>query len=119
MLRILKSRSLGPTQWVEARPVPPLSSFVINQKNRPNNNVESVYIGRPSMFGNPYRIGPDGTRSEVIQKYEIGARSMIEIDDRFRAAVKNLKGKLLVCWCRPLACHGDVLVRLAEELNAS
>ena len=117
MLRILKSRSLGPTEWVHARPIPPLSSMVINQKNRPCSNVESVYIGRPSMFGNPYRIGVDGTREEVITKYDIWVREMIKVDDRFRGAIKGLKGKLLVCWCRPLACHGDVLVRIAEELN--
>ena len=29
-----------------------------------------VYIGRGSMWGNPFRIGPDGTRIEVIKKYE-------------------------------------------------
>jgi Domain of unknown function (DUF4326) len=117
MLRILKPRSLGPTKFTLPRPLPPHSSYVVNQKNRPASNVSTVYIGRPSMFGNPYRIGVDGTREEVIQKYDIWAREMIDMDDEFKAAVKALKGKLLVCWCRPLACHGDALVRLAEELN--
>ena len=28
-----------------------------------------VYIGRPSKWGNPYVIGPDGTREQVIAKY--------------------------------------------------
>ena len=28
-----------------------------------------VYIGRPSKWGNPFRIGPDGNREEVIRKY--------------------------------------------------
>ncbi|PIW12451.1 MAG: hypothetical protein COW35_01440, partial [Candidatus Infernicultor aquiphilus] len=30
-----------------------------------------VYIGRPSKWGNPFTIGKDGTRSEVIEKYRI------------------------------------------------
>lgn len=114
---MLKSRSMGPTRFIEARPLPPFSSLVINQKNKPTNNVASVYIGRPSMFGNPYRIGVDGTREQVIQKYDIWARGMIVLDEEFRTAVKKLRGKLLVCWCRPLACHGDALVRLSDELN--
>ena len=27
------------------------------------------YIGRPSVLGNPYRIGIDGDRAQVIQKF--------------------------------------------------
>jgi hypothetical protein len=30
------------------------------------------------------------------------------------AAVPKLRGRDLVCWCAPLACHGDVLIRLAN-----
>ena len=117
---LFKSRSLGVSRMTMEQPytLPPLSSSVINQKNRPNNNTESVYIGRPSIFGNPYRIGFDGTRAEVIQKYEMYVRERIEIDNRFRNAIKGLKGKLLVCWCKPLPCHGDVLIKITEELNS-
>jgi hypothetical protein len=69
-----------------------------------------VYIGRPSIWGNPYSIGRDGTREQVIAKYE--ANLSPELKER---AKKELKGKILGCWCAPLACHGDVLARIANE----
>ena len=76
-----------------------------------------IYIGRPSLFGNPYTIGPDGSRAQVIEKYRTYARERVMTDPGFRAAVKALHGKMLACWCVPLDCHGDVLVALARELN--
>lgn len=70
-----------------------------------------VYIGRPSKWGNPYQIGVHGTREEVIQKY----REMILGNKKLLAALPELRGKVLGCWCYPLACHGDVLVELLED----
>jgi len=70
----------------------------------------SVYIGRPSKWGNPFIIDRDGTREEVIAKY----REYIMADTYLRSAVKSLKGLDLVCWCAPQACHGDVLLELAN-----
>lgn len=70
-----------------------------------------VYIGRPSKWGNPFAVGYDGTREEVIQKYETWLRGQPAL----MAAVKSLRGLTLGCWCRPKMCHGDVLVRIAEE----
>ena len=67
-----------------------------------------VYIGRPSEWGNPFRIGPDGTRSQVIEKYRIYARRFTQED------LKELRGKRLGCYCHPLPCHGDVLASLAD-----
>jgi hypothetical protein len=69
-----------------------------------------VYIGRPSQWGNPFAIGPDGTRADVIAKYEAWLREQPGL----MASVGELRGKVLGCWCAPQACHGDVLVRLAE-----
>jgi hypothetical protein len=71
----------------------------------------SVYIGRPSKFGNPFVIGKDGTRPEVIAKFEAYILSNPELMD----ALKELRGKDLVCYCAPQACHGDVLMRLANK----
>jgi Domain of unknown function (DUF4326) len=68
-----------------------------------------VYIGRPSKWGNPFEIGRDGTREEVILKYEIWLHSKPEL----LAALPELKDKVLGCWCAPKACHGDVLASLA------
>ena len=70
-----------------------------------------VYIGRPSKWGNPFVIGADGSRAEVISKYE----RMLMTSPTLQAALHELKGKDLVCWCSPQACHGDVLLKLANK----
>jgi hypothetical protein len=70
----------------------------------------AVYIGRPSKWGNPFVIGRDGTRSEVVARY----RSYLLGNTQLMAALPELAGKDLVCWCAPDACHGDVLVELAN-----
>lgn len=72
-----------------------------------------VYIGRPSKWGNPYKIGPDGTRAEVIAKYEEHVRTSIIL----MRALPELRGKTLGCWCPPKPCHGDVLLKLLKEMG--
>ena len=67
-----------------------------------------VYIGRPSKWGNPFTIGKDGTRKEVIAKY----RKWILTQPELLRHLEELRGKTLGCWCSPLACHGDVLIEL-------
>lgn len=69
-----------------------------------------VYIGRPSKWGNPYTIGKDGTREQVIDKY----RDWIKTQPFLLGAVHELKGQRLACWCAPQPCHGDVLAELAN-----
>ncbi len=70
-----------------------------------------VLVCRPSKWGNPFHIGRDGTRSEVIVKY----RQWIVQQPELMAALHELRGKRLGCWCSPKACHGDVLAELANE----
>lgn len=72
--------------------------------------TDAVYIGRPSKWGNPFVIGKDGTRAEVISKYE----AWIVQQPELMASLHELTGKVLVCWCMPEACHGEVLLRLAN-----
>lgn len=74
-------------------------------------NKYDVYIGRPSKWGNPFIIGRDGTRDEVVAKYE----AWIYTQPQLLADLHELRGKVLGCWCAPLACHGDVLARLANQ----
>ena len=69
-----------------------------------------VYIGRGTKWGNPFKIGRDGTREDVIKKYE----AYLQQQPAVLAAIPELAGKLLGCHCKPLACHGDVLARLAD-----
>jgi len=70
-----------------------------------------VYIGRPSKWGNPFEIGRDGTREQVIAKYE----KWLAEQPHLLAALGELRGKVLGCWCAPLACHGEVLARIANQ----
>jgi hypothetical protein len=69
--------------------------------------AHDVYIGRPSKWGNPFVIGRDGSREEVIAKYDAWLLEQPELV----TALPQLAGKTLGCWCAPQACHGDVLVR--------
>lgn len=74
----------------------------------------AVYIGRGSKWGNPYRIGPDGTRAEVIEKYrDYGLKNMFHL-----YAKLELHGRDLLCFCKPAACHGDLLLGWANESPA-
>lgn len=80
-------------------------------KRDTNKFADVVYIGRPTKWGNPFVIGQDGTRKEVIAKY----RDYVLADPSLLDAVKSeLKGKTLSCWCKPKVCHGDVLLQLAN-----
>jgi len=71
-----------------------------------------VYIGRGSKWGNRFVIGRDGDREEVIWKY----REWILKNDYLLSCLGELKDKVLGCYCKPLACHGDVLVELVEKM---
>lgn len=69
-----------------------------------------VYIGRPSKWGNPFVIGKDGTREEVVAKYEEYIKSRPDL----MRSLPELKGKTLGCWCFPYLCHGDILAKLLQ-----
>lgn len=77
-----------------------------------------VYIGRPSKWGNPftYLLGTKaefkvGSREEAVEAY----RTWIQTQPHLSAAAKTeLRDKVLGCWCAPLACHGDVLLEIAN-----
>ena len=81
---------------------------VVNCKKEPYD----VYIGRPSKWGNPFKIGRDGSRQEVILKYKDMIISNTEL---IKQIPIELRGKTLGCWCKPDACHGDVLVELVDK----
>ncbi len=70
------------------------------------------YIGRPGPWGNPFVIGQDGTREQVIELYRAWLAKHPEIKARARLVLRD---KVLGCWCAPLACHGDVLAEVAER----
>lgn len=86
----------------------PLETRVVHCKKE----KYDVYIGRPSCWGNPFEIGRDGNRNEVIEKYKQWLKTQPELLKR----IKELKGKVLGCWCHPKKCHGDILAKLANSL---
>jgi hypothetical protein len=94
-----------PFTLVQDAPVP----RVLNQ-HRDGRPAGTVYIGRPSPWGNPFAIGRDGDRDSVMARYVAWLGDTPDLVDRAR---RELAGKDLVCWCAPAACHGHVLRDLA------
>lgn len=72
----------------------------------------SVYIGRPSKWGNPFVRGEHGNRDEVIAKHREWFLSQPELMETAR---RELAGRDLVCFCAPKPCHGDVLLEVANS----
>jgi hypothetical protein len=68
--------------------------------------ADAVYCGRPSRWGNPFVVGRDGTRNEVCDRFE---REVLP-----RLNVTVLRGRDLVCWCAPLRCHCDAILKKAN-----
>ena len=86
-----------------------------------NASKDHVYIGRDmtkhvkgaigSKWGNPFRGDKHGDNWAI--KYEEYVRSKPEL----MASLGELRGKVLGCWCAPEPCHGDVLIKMLNELN--
>jgi hypothetical protein len=81
----------------------------------------AVYVGRPTKFGNPFTHVNNhktlaayivDTRAEAVKQFE---EWLLKQPALVSAVKKELKGKNLVCWCAPLSCHADVLMRIANE----
>lgn len=77
------------------------------------------YVGRPTVFGNPYshKEGTTArfkvaTREEAIAKFE---EWVLTKPGLIRLIKQELKAKILGCWCAPLPCHAEVLARIANE----
>ncbi len=73
---------------------------------------DAVFIGRPSKWGNPFIHGKHGTREEVVAKFEA---YLLAHPTLLEEAKKELRDRDLVCFCYPLACHGEVLLRYANK----
>lgn len=73
----------------------------------------AVLVDRTTDFGNPFKIGRDGSREEVIDKYE---RWIFQIEQsRLRVRMQEeLRGNDLLCWCAPQECHADIILKIAN-----
>jgi len=76
-----------------------------------------IYIGRGSKWGNPFVINDTNSRDDVIEKYEHYLRNKIAKGEITKEDFLQLKGKVLGCFCKPKRCHGDVIVKIYNELN--
>ena len=73
----------------------------------------AVYVGRPSIWGNPFREGVHGTHEEVIKLYHQWLKDPDQTK-LVRAMKNELQGCDLVCWCKPEPCHGDIILKVAN-----
>ena len=87
---------------------------VVNRRR----DLFDVYIGRPSPFGNPFSHKPFtmaqyrvSSREEAIARFREWFLAQPELVARAR---RELKGKVLGCWCKPAACHGDVIAEIID-----
>jgi hypothetical protein len=91
--------------------------------NRRTYRGEGIYIGRPSLFGNPYTVREYG-RQEAIRLYRRWLWDRILEQGEVYAELKRLaemakQGEVtLICWCAPEPCHGDMVRRSVEWLNS-
>jgi Domain of unknown function (DUF4326) len=72
---------------------------------------DDLYIGRGGPWGNPFQIGRDGDRATVLRRHERWLCGQHHLLRR----IDELRGRNLVCFCAPEACHGDLLLRLANS----
>lgn len=77
-----------------------------------------VAVDRSSPFGNPFHLGKDGGRTEVLAKYREYFYERVEKDEDFKRKVLALRGKRLGCWCAPLLCHGAIIAEYVENYYA-
>lgn len=82
-------------------------TIVVNCKKEDYN----VLIHRKTKWGNPFIIGIDGDRIEVINRYSTWIRGNTEL----LSMLPELVGKRIGCVCTPLPCHGDVLLLIMKE----
>lgn len=137
----------------ETRPTTVVNVRVAHIRPRGYSNLRSwmqdpnnIYIGRggclvidgvrfpsrSSTFANPYKIGRDGTREEVIQKFRDNIVTRLEGDTHLQEELRKLKGYNLGCWCVPedwvweehmgdneedFVCHGQVLCQLIDQYS--
>ena len=82
-----------------------------------NSDMNNTPVGEPGWLGNPYPKGDHG-REKCIELFREDFVERLQADPGFRSAVENLQGKTLSCYCKPKACHGDVILEFLEDGQA-
>jgi Domain of unknown function (DUF4326) len=98
---------------------------MIRIENKKTYRGEGVYVGRPSLLGNPFKIGRHGTREEVIRQYrgwlwrQINLRGEVYEELRLLAAKAKQGDLVLICWCVPERCHAEILKSAVTWMNSN
>jgi hypothetical protein len=89
----------------------------------------AVYVGWPGRWGNPFPVCEHRTRQQAVDQFARLLRGVVrgvDLCEHARSTVypelwevrEFLAGRDLACWCpQGLACHGDVLLRVANNLG--
>lgn len=94
---------------------------VVNKYKVNMQDPDIIYIGRGSIWGNPFVMGGSGrrTREKVIEMYREYLWGRIQSGVITKEMLLELDGKRLCCYCSPKRCHGDVLVKAIEWVRGS
>lgn len=75
---------------------------------------DAIYVGRPTRWGNPFRMDDRTSRESAVQQH----REWLLKQDELLCSLWTLRGKDLVCFCAPKPCHADILLELANRTPA-
>lgn len=97
--------------------------YVVNKyKLSPEQQKQAVYIGRGSIFGNPFVMDKNNSRDDVCDAYQRYFYKRLENDLEFRESVEKLADKALsesvnlMCFCAPKRCHGDIIKEYINQV---
>lgn len=71
-----------------------------------------VRICRPEILGNPFylkNVLDNVERDRVVAKFKVYFDEQMKTNPKFREAVEACRGRRIGCFCKPKACHGDVI----------
>lgn len=80
----------------------------VYNKRRDQIPIGAVYCGRGTPYGNPYKMNCEEERNLVCDQFEMHVLPNLD--------VSPLKERDLVCWCAPLRCHCDAILKKANGL---
>lgn len=86
---------------------------VLNYRRVGLASANSAFVGRPSIYGNPFYLSRDGDRKAVLAKFELwlaqpAQKWLLEL------AKIELRGKDLICFCVPKLCHASIWLRIVN-----
>jgi len=116
MTTTTNTSSIAPTPLPSLFAIQPVRiQYIKGRRMRSPNGLTCVYVGRPTPFGNPYKVGQGNTltRAEAVEAFRKLVLARPHLITQVRA---KLRGKNLACWCPcdGAPCHADVLLAIAN-----